>query len=179
MSARKKVKELLRKDDAYLKYRTILEHCRNLAEFDNLVSELETMHKSRKSRDLHLRTPDVHKLIEATMQASAFRSRCVEIMNTVQKANRLLQAATDRIEVHTATTYRDYIPGRSQQERKAYVKNIYQSGHYKLADYDRIIEMAKLLIEDVDQFGWSARLILNSLELIYQRENIIGQGKNL
>lgn len=179
MSARKRVKELLKKDEAYRKYKNILAHCTNLAEFDNLVSEMEMMHKSRKSRDLHLKNPDVQKLVDASMQASSYRSRCVEIMNTVQKANRLLQAATDRIETHTATTYREFIPGRSQQERKAYIKNIYQAAHYKLADYERIIEMAKLLIEDIDQFGWTARLILNSLELIYQRENVIGTGKKL
>lgn len=177
--SRKEVKALLKKDDAYIKFRSILEYCKGLAEFDNLVSELETMHKSRKSRDMHLKTPDVHKLIDASLQASSFRSRCVEIMVTVQKANRLLHAATERIELHTSTTYRDYIPGKSIADRKAYIRNLFQVAHYKMADYERIIEMARLMIEDIDQFSWTAKHTLDALNIIYQRENLVGSGKNL
>lgn len=177
--SKRTLKARLKEDEAYLKYKNILEYCRGLAEFDNLVAEMELMHKTRKSRDMHLKTPDVHKLIEASLQASAFRSRCVEIMNTVQKANRLLQAATDRIETHTSTVYRDYIQGKSISDRKAYLRNVFQVAHYKLADYERIVEMAKLLIEDLDSFGWTAKHTLDALTLIYQRENLIGTGKKL
>lgn len=177
--SRKEVKALLRKDEAYAKFKNILKYCQGLAEFDNLVNELETMHKSRKTRDLHLKTPDVHKIIAAGLQGSAYRSRCVEIMVTVQKANRLLNAATDRIETHTSTTYCDYIPGRSIGDRKAYIKNLFQLAHYKIADYERIIEMARLLIDDIDQASWTLRHTLDAIKLIYQRENIVGSGKDL
>lgn len=175
--SRKEVKSLLRKDEAYTKFKNILHYCKGLAEFDNLVNELELMHKTRKSRDLYLKNPDVHKIIAATMQGTAFRSRCVEIMVTVQRAHRLLLAATERIETHAMTTYRDYIPVKSVADRRAYVRNIFQAAHYKLADYERIIDMAKLLIDDIDQAYWSLKQAVDALALIYQRENVIGPGK--
>lgn len=177
--SRREIKDKLKKDEAYAKYKQILNYCTGLAEFENLVTELEHMHKARKSRDLHLKTPDVHKLIDASLQGSSFRSRCVEIMVTVQKAHRLLLAATERIETHTSTTYRNLIPGKSIAERRTYIRNLFQVAHYKLADYERIIEMAKLLVEDLDQWGWTAKHTLDALNLIYTRENIVGNGRKL
>jgi hypothetical protein len=171
----RQVKHALKKDETYIKFKRIQKYCGSLAEFDELVKEMENMHKSRKSRTLHLHKPKLDTLMEASMQSSAYRSRCVEIMNNVLKAQRLLQAATERIEAHIISNYKDQMGARSQGERKILVRSILESAYYKLADYERIIEMSKNLVEDIDQFSWTGKHILDALNILYTRESILGK----
>lgn len=171
----KHIKNLLRKDDSYKKFKQISEYCESLAEFDNLVKEMENMHSARKSRNLYLKTPKIDKLIEASTQGSSFRSRYVEIMLSVMKAQRTLEAAIKRIEYHILVNYKEQFGARSQADKKAIVSDILQKDFYKLADYNRIIEMAQASINDIDQSQWAIKHSLDALNILYTRESILGK----
>lgn len=173
----KQIKLTLRKDASYAKFKEIAKYCSSLAEFDNLSTELESMHSARKSRNLHLKSPSLRKIIDASMQGSSYRSRCVEILNHVSKAQRMLQAAIDRIESHILANFREQLGVNSQADKKTLMKAILQSAYYQLADYERITEMAKNIVEDIDQTQWSLKHTLDALNILYTRESILGQAK--
>lgn len=168
----KQLKRVLKKDSAFVKFKEVSDYCTTIAEFDNLVKEMENMHKARKSRALYLSRPKLKTLMDASLQGTAFRSRCVEIMINVMKAQRTMEAAIDRIEAHIMANYKDELGVKSQADRRTVVKALLQKEHYQLADYNRIIEMAQALIHDLDQFMWTARHALDGLKLIYQRDAI-------
>ena len=67
---------------------------------------MEVMHKARHSRNLVSKSPSVDRLMRAAAQASAYRSRIVEIMVNVQKAQRTLSSAIERMEAHIVTKYK-------------------------------------------------------------------------
>lgn len=172
----KQVKNLLKTDPAYKKFKEITKYCESVAEFDNLVKEMESMHAARKSRVLYLKEPKIKKLIEAGTQGSAFRSRYVEIMLSVMKAQRTLEAAVKRIESHIMVAYKDQMGFKSQGDRKTLVMALLQKHHYKLADYNRIIEMAQASIADLDQAAWALKHTLDAMQILYQRESILGKS---
>lgn len=178
MSDGKTLRKLLRKDDEYAKFKNILTYASGLAEFDNYSSEMETMHQGRKSRTLAHKSLSTKRLVDAVLQDASYRSRCVEIMMTVNKANRLLESATDAMRNHIFAKYKPYLSNyRTKAERDTYVNDLLKEAVSKLADYERIIDMAKYIIEDIDKFAWSAKTTLQGLELMLQRENnLIGKS---
>lgn len=178
MSEGSALRKLLRKDDEYAKFKNILQYASSLAEFDNYCAEMETMHQGRKSRTLAHKSISTKRLVDAVLQDASYRSRCVEIMMVVNKASRMLLSATEAIRGHIFSKYKPYLANyRTKAERDTYVNNILKEAVAKLADYERIIEMAKYIIEDIDKMSWSARNILQGLELMLQRENnLIGKS---
>ncbi len=173
----KQLKRVLKTDPSYSKFKEIVEFCKTSAEFDDLVKEMESMHKARKSRALYLSKPKLKTLMEASLQGTAFRSRCVEIMINVMKAQRTLSAALERMEAHIMANYKEELGVKSQADRKTVVKAFLQSEHYRLADYTRIIEMSQALIHDLDQWMWTAKHTLDALNILYTRESILGSKK--
>ncbi len=176
MSSR--LEKLLRKDSEYKTFKLIVEKCGLLADFDNLTKEMETMHKSRKSRLLIAKSPSIDKLIKASTQANAYRSRIVEIMVNVQKAQRTLSSAIERMDAHIATKYKIHLTGKTISDKKLEIKNTLAEAYSKLSDFDRIVDMCKELVGDIESFGWTARLIMQGLDLIYTRENIVKSKHN-
>ena len=163
------MKRLLKEDPAYRKFKQVTKYCESVAEFDTLVKEMESMHAARKSRILYLKTPKVKKIIEASTQGSSFRSRYVEIMLNVMRAQRTLEAALKQIESHIMVNYSDQMGFRSQADRKSLVAALLEKYHYKLADYNRIIEMAQTSISDVDQAAWALKHTLDAMQILYHR----------
>lgn len=169
----KLVKSHLKKDEVYNKFLEIAKYCASIAEYENLVKEMESMHLARKSRTLYLKTPKINRLIEAAAQGSSFRSRYVEIMLSVMKAQRTLDAAIKRIETHILVNYKDSLGASSQADKKAIAYSILQKENYQLADYNRIIEMANASINDIDQAAWSIKHQLDAMQILYQRESLV------
>lgn len=176
MSSR--LKRVLKTSEDYRAYRNVVKRIKQLADFDNLASEMEHMHKQRKSREMHLKAPTVDRIIKCAAQNASYRSRVVEIMVNVQKAQRTLASAIERIDNYILSEYKQYIDGRSVAERKAVTKNLLSSGYYQLADFDRIVEMCKTFIDDIDQNSWTLKHMLDGLQLLYTRENIVQTTKN-
>ncbi len=166
----------MREDPAYRKFKEVTSYCESVAEFDTLVKEMESMHAARKSRVLYLKTPKIKKLIEAATQGSAFRSRYVEIMLNVMKAQRTLEAALKQIESHMMVNYSEQMGFKAQADRRTLVQSIMKKQHYKLADYNRIIEMAQASIADLDQAAWSIKHTMDAMQILYQRESILGKS---
>ena len=175
----KALRKLLRKDDEYAKFKNILQYASSLAEFDNYCAEMETMHQGRKSRTLAHKSISTKRLVDAVLQDASYRSRCVEIMMTVNKASRLLHSATEAMRSHIFAKYKPYLANyRTKAERDTYVNDLLKEAVSKLADYERILDMAKYIIEDIDKFSWASRNVIQAMEIMYRAEQTLG-SKNV
>jgi len=171
----KSLKRLLRADNRFVKYKNILSHAESMAEFENYLTELENMHKARKARTLVHKSISTQRLMKAILQDASYRSRCVEIMVQVSKAQRLLNAATDEIYNHIFVKYKAYLSQyRTKAEKDSFVQAILSDSYSKQADFERIADVAKSIIEDIDKFSWSTKNIIEAMKLIFQKENVIG-----
>lgn len=167
-----RMRKALRKDIEYKKYKNILKFASSLAEFDNYCKEMESMHQGRGSRSLVYKSISIKRLTKCILQDASYRSRCVEVMIEVNKANRMLSAATDAIKNHIVANYKPYLQNyRTKAERDTLINDILKSAYEKLSDYERIVDMCKFIIEDIDKFAWTAKHTLEALELAMQREN--------
>ncbi len=164
------LKRKLMTDSVWIKFQNILEHVNNLAQFDNYVSEMESLHAGRASRNLHLKSPSPKRLIDAAAQDSSYRSRCVEIMLTVLRAQRMLNASIEATTNHLVAKYSSEIPGSTKGEREQYIKAILSSAYEKLSDLERITEAAEYLIEDIDKASFALKHQIDAVSLILTRE---------
>ena len=172
-----RLKKILKNSEEYKAYKHIVKRIKALADFDNLSQEMEQMHKQRKSRELYLKNMTVDRIIKAGAQSSAYRSRIVEIMINVQKAQRTLASAIERMENNIISDYSKYMEVRSIADKKAVARNILASGYYQLSDFDRIVDMCKTFVDDIDQNSWTLKHMLDGLQLLYTRENIVQTSK--
>lgn len=169
------LKSLLKKDSTFIKFSNILETANSLAEFENYCTELENMHKGRKSRTLVYKKISTERLIRCIMQDASYRARCVEIMVQVTKAQRMLEAATEEIYNHIFVKYKPYLQQfRTKAEKDSYVHAILKSSYSKQSDFNRIIEVARSIIEDIDKFSWATKNIVEAMKLVFQKETVVG-----
>ncbi len=167
--------KLLAKDANWKRFLNILEASERLSDFDNYANEVLNIHKGRKSRQLVYKASSAKRLIEANMQDISFRSRCVEIMIEVRRARRLLNISLDSIKNHILATYQTYLSAyRTKAERDIYVSSLVSDAEAKLAEFESIIEVCELVVSDIDKTSWSMKSILDAMELIYRRENVLG-----
>lgn len=170
-SPKLRMRKLLLKDEVFIKYKRILKHVNSIAEYTNNVKELETMHLGRVSRTLWLSEPSAEKLIEASMQDSAYRSRCVEIMIGLSKATRLLDAGIVTMVDHIIATYSSSMSTiRTKGEREQLIRNLLASGYTKLADLERMTEIAEQVVGDIDKTSFALKHALEGMALLYARE---------
>ena len=168
------LRRALREDDAYQKYRNILKMAVKTSTFASLVEEMETLHKGRKSRHLFLRPPSIEKTLDAAMQDSAYRSRCVEIVVIVSKTQRMLTSSVDSISNIIVAKYSHLMKElRTKGERDAAIASLLQPAYDKLAEIESIIEIAQYVIEDIDKTAWSYKTTVEGLKLMYDRENVV------
>ncbi len=173
-----RLKKILKRNELYLAYKEVLKRTNKLADFDSFVSEMELLHKQKKTRTLLLSkrmSPD--KLIDAGAQSMSYRSRIVEIKVATQKAQRILASVIENLEAEIIANYSEYINERSIAGKKAYVKSFLSEGYKKLADLNRIVDMGDVFIHDIDQSAWALKHMMDGLTLIYNRENIVGSKK--
>ena len=73
--------------------------------------------------------------------------------------------------------YSSLMQVRSKGDREQLTKSLLQQGYDKLAEIEKLVEIADYCIADIDKTAWSLKTALDGLSLVYQRENVLGAGK--
>lgn len=171
------LRKALREDDAYIKYRNILKMAVSNGNFADITSEIESLHKGRLSRRLHLNKPNINTVVDSALQDASYRSRCIEIIIVVSKTQRMLQASVDAIHNHIIAKYSEHlIDIRTKSDREAIVEHLLQPAYNKLTEIERIVEIAQYVVDDIDKAAWSLSNTIKALELMYSRESVIKTG---
>ncbi len=169
------IEKLLQKDSAWKKFDSIVEYAYKACDFDSYVTEIMNLHKGRKSRTLAYKSTSTKSLIESSMQDIAYRGRCTEIMVEMRRSQRMLRVGIDSIKNHIFSKYNVHLKAYSTKaERDSFVNNLLQDSNSKLSEFDGIVEICELVIGDIDKTAWAYKSILQAMELVYQRENVLG-----
>lgn len=137
-----------------------------------LMDEIEALHVSRQTLKWKASRIDSPKLIEAFAEASAFRSRIVGIRVLTARKLALLKGMLEGVTDHIWTVKGTFLANSfgSKPEREKAIRLVLKSAYKKLRRYESLIDMADMVINDLDQAQWSLKGILAALELSTKRE---------
>ena len=172
------IKSQVKDSETYERYRNILTMAKQQGlKFSNLNEELRNMHSGRSSRTLYVKgNPSAHGLMDAVLQDASYRSRCVEIINTISAQRRLLEFATTSIREYIVANFSTELRQlyKTNAERDLALSSLTRSGARLVDDMEVVIEMADRIIGDIDQSGWSIKNAKELLELINSRSPGVG-----
>lgn len=173
MSNESKLRKLLSKDKAWKRFLNIVD-LTNVENMNDYIKDLETMHKTRLLRSVGLdnKVPTGKLLSKAAMQDQSYRSRCVEIVFQLLVRKNNLQRATTAIQKHILANYEEELKsmGSSVRNRQALVSLAVDSSSAKLQDMDSVIQMADLIIADIDKGSFAIKHAVDSLQVATRRE---------
>jgi len=167
--------EAVKKNKKLRKMRGMLERGAYAIDITQVIRELESLHSTRKFRSYEVKevvSSMQKKLMEATVENSSFRSRCVELKMRCFKVSRLLEEHLGIMRDYLATKYADVLRNEFNtiKDRNAAVNTV-------LTDFTRLqhkletaIKLADMVINDMDQAYWSIQLVERTMELNLARK---------
>lgn len=162
--------------ESYQKLRRIVEYS-NAFDTEAAAKEIEALHLGRKSRNLVVKRLTGHKIAEVSLQDQSYRSRLVEIMMVATKQYQMLSAAydaaVDRIGMDMNSSLLDR-GLRSIGDRTTFVKSRLQFASQRLCEINLVIELAQMVIADIDAGGWSLKRTFESLQISSVPERHLG-----
>lgn len=163
----------LKLDANWQKFRNIVSEAYK-PEFDDYITELSDLHKSRSTRLLSSSGfPTGKKVAAAASKEIAVRSRaveiCIEIARNRNWLNISMSTMKNRIEVEHST-FLGSIGVRGVTERKSIAQSVMARAQKVLDQLDTITEIADLVISDIDQAGYALKHIVDSLQVATRRE---------
>lgn len=134
----------------------------------SLVSEIKMLHSNRKSRILiENSSRNTTKLIKALAQDSAYRSRIVEINVTCREKQEALKDHLDKLKNYLRIKYHNELKTeyKTITDRKAVIDSALFDANARLKEMDRVIKIGDMIMEDIDQTGWSMQRIAKIIEI--------------
>lgn len=133
-----------------------------------LLDELTQIHSASSLRSLKasdLLSSSQVKLVEASLQNSASRSRCVEIKISAMRAAMTCKTYLDTARRHIQHSYDDAVKesGTTVGDRKAFVDSAFIGEIDSLEALDQILKTADNVIEDFDKSAWGIKSIIETL----------------
>ena len=167
----------IEKDVKYKKFISNVKHGIFKVNSDKLISELQEMHASRLSRKL---TPEdvlrrfKTRFLESVLQNNAWRSRAVEIKmechRLLIKLDELLPVLKKYIKSNYAKELQEYF--KTQSDRDSYVDMLLEQAIRQKHSLEGVSKHADLLISDLDAAGWTAKGIIDVMELTSKRDAV-------
>lgn len=137
-----------------------------------LKEEIETIHSARSVRFLNQHDPRfIEKIIDASLDDTAKRSRLVEITVQCFKSGNSMNEALDKMRRYLISTYADDIYfARTKEERSNIVDMVLAPLARFVAHTQAISKMADQVIADIDKAGYSLKLIVEAYKIHYGRK---------
>ncbi len=173
MSALGEFRRQLESDLTWKKFRKQIQNLWK-PEFDTQLDELRTLHGSRRTRTLNTGFPTGRKVIEATAQDMAVRSRCVEIAMDGTIVKNGMQVALSTIQKYLEAKYYDFMKElgfSGVNDRKSLVAALLNPFQAKYDRVNTLITIADMVIADCDKAGYGIKAINDALAVATRREN--------
>jgi hypothetical protein len=115
------------------------------------------------------------KLMEENLKAQAYRSRLSEICVQSSRITVKLGMACEKLSDYVNVTYADEIRslGRTKEERSVVVNSLLRSAYDFISSLESVVEMAEIVIADIDKQHYSLKLTLDALNLHVNKEHIL------
>lgn len=174
MDALTRIKRSLKRDKAWHRFVEISKGAFR-PEFAGFVEEMQKLHKTRLVRQLATALPTGKNLAEAGLKDQAVRSRCTEICMDVMANANYLSLAIANMRRHILFQYDDVLVDSGVtrvNEKKATVDNLFNTAQGRLQALNDILDVADLVIRDIDQAGYALKNSTAALELAVRREGV-------
>lgn len=167
---RKALKAAIREDKKYLTFRRNIKSNPNLRlPFEDLHDELDSIHKSKASRVLRRGDAQfTQSVVDAMLIDGQNRSRCVEILSACLSVSQTFDDTLNQLRDYLIDTYYSrFSTGRStKDERRQFMAQVLDP-MYEYSRKTRLLEThAKYIIEDIDQWGYTYRNIIEGVKLM-------------
>jgi hypothetical protein len=163
------LKEALKEDHEFKKFRMIVKHIEKTYDLDALAREVRNLHEGRPSRALS-KAPSADAVMEAQIKDGQARSRMGRILADLTNQEGILEDAFRAIRAHMGTTYADMLPSlKTKLERQEYLNKYLRRGvklNHQIATLKKVVA---IYMEDIDKMGYSFTNTVKLLEMIYGR----------
>lgn len=158
--------------------RNMLETGAYAVDTERYLKELESLHETRDFRAYAIKDvlqDSQRMMIKASLQNSAYRSRAVAIKMRCFRIYKLLEEHLARITSYLMTKYADilrmeFTTIKSREQSVKYVLEDFFSLQHKLKT---VMEVADMLILDLDSTAWSIKATVEMLQMSFQKERNI------
>jgi hypothetical protein len=167
--------KLVKKDDRIKRMDRVIESNKSAINTLAYIKELENMQASRKFRTFtatEIISNVQKRLIEASVENSAQRSRCVEIKLKCFKLYRVLKKYIETSKIYLLTKYQNdlKIAYSTIKSREDAVNSVLETYIKVIDKLETVIQLADMVIDDIDQSHWSLSLMQKTMEMTYRRE---------
>ncbi len=140
--------------------------------FDELLKEIETLHKMREIRRLNTEDPAfVDQLIKANTNDQSIRSRLTEILMRCVRAGTSLSSAIEALKHHLLLTHGEILKSYRTKEERQYVVTMSLLPFVRYTTrVTALRESAQLVIADIDKGAWAIRTSIEALKLHVAKE---------
>lgn len=165
------LKKRLKADDTWKSFRGVVDMAWR-PEYENFLEEIMRLHKTRELRLIKGGHVKSSKLSSAALNDQATRSRAVEIVMLVtsnrNNLDRGIKAMSEHIEAH----YTRLLMTRgckTKMEQRAVINSCMSLSKSVIDKMDTLIEVADLLIDDVDKGSYSIKHAIDSMQIAAKR----------
>lgn len=173
MSTLNILRKKLAQDVVWKRFRTQVRDL-EAVDVEKYLDELRKMHKSRSVRMLGAMTQTSGKKVgDAVSQEIAVRSRCTEIVLDCIVMRNLLTTATSVLKKHIEANYPKTLRTMgvtTVTQRRNLLDALTNPYLEKLDSLHTVIEIADLIVADIDQAGFGIKHINEALQVATRRE---------
>lgn len=174
------LEDLQRKIQRNKKYKRMLEafqtHKLYNIPLKRYTQEVETIHISRNTRTLINFCDNgsarlVDELIRANLQDQGNRSRLTEIHIQCVRASAALTESLKKFKDYALLKYEPYLRKiKTKGERASFLDTVLEDFYTYIYECELVINLASIVIKDIDQTGWSLERTIKALSLNYTPE---------
>lgn len=157
------------------KFKRMLEDGDFSVDISGFIDELDRMHKTRTIRLISKK--DVlhnaqNKLIDASIQNQAYRSRCVEIKMICYRAESNIVQHKDLLINYLKATYKKALSVyRTNSERDNVIGLVLNDSLYMIQQLQLVQELSDMIIDDIDKASWSLKTLIEVLKIATKPED--------
>lgn len=172
------IKKTIRKDKRFQRMKELYETNPAYAiDFKGFHTEISRMHMTRSTRSLKRKGKGNHfteNVIDAMLEDTSIRSRCVEILGQCVKIGSSMADTVSNVRDYLVTEYSNILRKiGTQTERKQFVESLMRKFYEYLAQINTLEKHARLVIEDIDKAGYTYRNLVESIKILSRPEQVM------
>lgn len=162
--------QTLRRDKRVIRLKASIEKGIFFVDVKKYREEIRTLHAGRKVRTLKAKIVVrnfSNKFMDAALQNSAYRSRIVEIKMIMLDRKHELEEYLEALKKDLKVRYSEDLAEtyRTINERDNAVAVVLSDAMSIIRNVDNACKYADLVIEDIDQSGWTMKHLMSAVEL--------------
>lgn len=172
------LKNQIRRDPLYRKFKEVVQLNSVRINVESLTTEVKEVSELRSKTSVKYYSSHSKQLQAVTQQnldAQAYRSRLAEICLQSKRVISQVDRACDKIRDHINLKFAEEIKtfGRTKEERSLISNIMLRFATDYTDELEALIEMAEIVIADIDKQHYSLKLTKETVELLIHRETIL------